>query len=270
LSILELITLTYSTLYDIIKLAQMIMPKKLYESNIFDTLKQYFTPVVKFFALFIFLTLTLQIINIIYFPTNKDLASLNKGQMWIPSYSPTIGNKDSKLALVYFYDFQCGFCKDNDLKLSQVQESKKDKMLFVYRNLPLQEIHPYAEMAARSAMAVHRQSPEKFFTYKKEVFSKQNQLGPALLEEVAKNSQIDITRWNRDKNDRSLNDEIRADVKFITDSTLPKSSLQNKEKLAGSNIGTPTSIILKDGKPVDWWSGSIESSQQIKIIEKYL
>jgi thiol-disulfide isomerase/thioredoxin len=242
------------------------MPKNSYETNIFDTIKEFLPQIVKVLAVAIFVVVIFQLVSV-FTGSGSDLS---KGQVWIPSYSPTIGNKDSKLALVYFYDLQCPSCKDNEPKLEQTQEAMKDRVLFVYRNLPLQEIHPYAEMAARSTMAVHRQSPEKFFTYKKELYSRQNELGVDLLETLANNSQIDITQWNKDRNDRSLNDEIKADVKFITDAALPKSSRQEREKPSGISSGTPTNVIVKDGQPVDWWSGSLESSEQIKIIEKYL
>ncbi len=74
--------------------------------------------------------------------------------------SPSIGNKNAKVVLVEFSDFQCPYCgifyqqSEAQLKKEYVDTGK---VLFVYKNYPLYSLHPFAEKAAEAGACANEQ-----------------------------------------------------------------------------------------------------------------
>ena len=63
------------------------------------------------------------------------------------------GNKDAKVVLVEYGDFQCPGCGSAHPTVKNLTEKYKDELAFVFRNFPLTSIHPNARAAAASAEA---------------------------------------------------------------------------------------------------------------------
>jgi len=82
--------------------------------------------------------------------TNNILAASDQnGQIG----DQVLGNKDSKVILVEYGDFQCPSCADAHPQIKEAMELYKDRVAFVYRNFPLTAIHPNARAAAAAAEA---------------------------------------------------------------------------------------------------------------------
>jgi protein-disulfide isomerase len=58
------------------------------------------------------------------------------------------GNKDAKVTLIEYGDFQCPGCGAAHPIVQPLSEKYKDKLAFVFRNFPLTNIHPNARFAA--------------------------------------------------------------------------------------------------------------------------
>ena len=63
------------------------------------------------------------------------------------------GNKDAKVVLIEYGDFQCPGCGSAHPIVKSLSEKYKDDLAFVFRNFPLTSIHPNARAAAASAEA---------------------------------------------------------------------------------------------------------------------
>lgn len=82
--------------------------------------------------------------------TNKiQSAAENSGNLADHVY----GNKDAKVVLIEYGDFQCPGCGSAHPIVKSLSEKYKDSMAFVFRNFPLTNIHPNARAAAASAEA---------------------------------------------------------------------------------------------------------------------
>jgi protein-disulfide isomerase len=214
------------------------------------------------------LVLVLIVFGINYAVTVFAPKSSVDGNKWIPSYSLVLGKKDSKIKMVYFFDLQCPACKDNDPKLTDLVTKYQDRMGFVYRNYPLTSIHPFADLAAKGAQGALRQGQDKYLEFKKQIFAVQNELSASKIETAGKNANLDIDKWNNDRYSSVINDEVKADLAFVTKVNLPNST---NPKATGNNAnGTPTVVLIEDEKPIDWWSGSVEQTTQEATINKYL
>lgn len=67
------------------------------------------------------------------------------------------GNKDSKIVLVEYADFQCPGCAGINKIMSSIFEEYQNDVAFVFRNYPL-EMHDLARHAARAAEAAGEQN----------------------------------------------------------------------------------------------------------------
>ncbi len=87
---------------------------------------------------------------------------------------PYLGNKDAKVTIVEFSDFQCPFCKalfDDALPSIKKDYVDTGKVAFYYRHYPLTSIHPNAQKAAEAAECANEQG--NFWGYHDELFKNQ-------------------------------------------------------------------------------------------------
>ncbi|MAG59278.1 hypothetical protein CMO96_00610 [Candidatus Woesebacteria bacterium] len=83
----------------------------------------------------------------------------------------TKGNKDAKVVLVEFSDFECPFCsRFYSTTLPQIEQNYVDtgKILFAYKHLPLTQIHSNAQSAAEASLCAADQG--KFWEYHDRIF----------------------------------------------------------------------------------------------------
>jgi protein-disulfide isomerase len=82
--------------------------------------------------------------------TNKiQAASESNGSIGDHVY----GDKNAKVVLIEYGDFQCPGCKAAYPTLKSVKEKYEGQIAFVFRNFPLTNIHPNARAAAAAAEA---------------------------------------------------------------------------------------------------------------------
>lgn len=88
---------------------------------------------------------------------------------------PIRGNPDAPITILEFSDFQCPFCaRFHSQTLPSIMEEYIDtgKANFVYRDFPIQSIHPNALPAAVAAECANEQG--KYWQYHDTLFEKQN------------------------------------------------------------------------------------------------
>ena len=73
------------------------------------------------------------------------------------------GEQGAELELVMFGDFQCPFCLGAQSVLRRVRSRLGDRLLFVFRHLPIPERHPLAPLAAEASEAAAAQG--RFWEY---------------------------------------------------------------------------------------------------------
>lgn len=81
------------------------------------------------------------------------------------------GPAEAKVTLVEFSDFQCPFCIRASATVKQVMDTYKNDVRLVFKNLPLVQIHPFAQKAAEASLCAAEQG--KFWEYHDQLFSVQ-------------------------------------------------------------------------------------------------
>jgi protein-disulfide isomerase/Skp family chaperone for outer membrane proteins len=87
---------------------------------------------------------------------------------------PTKGPAEAPVTIVEFSDFECPYCSGLFPTLSKIEENYKDKIRIVYRQFPLNNIHPHAQKAAEASLCAHDQN--KFWQLHDAMFADQKNL----------------------------------------------------------------------------------------------
>ena len=78
---------------------------------------------------------------------------------------PVRGNKDAKVTVVVYDDFQCPYCTRMHRTLVEALKTYGDKIKVVYKDFPLVQIHPWAERAAIDSGCLAKQSGPAYWEF---------------------------------------------------------------------------------------------------------
>lgn len=96
------------------------------------------------------------------------------------------GNRNAKVTLVEFSDYQCPFCQRVHQTLERIVNESGGKVRWVYRHFPLESIHPMAQKAAEASECVASlRGNDAYWKYASELFAKQSSLSESMLADVA-------------------------------------------------------------------------------------
>lgn len=90
---------------------------------------------------------------------------------------PAEGSSGAKLQIVVFSDFQCQYCREEARSLREnLPKAFAGNYRLVFRDLPLEAIHPWARQAAIGGRCARRQGDAFFWKYHDWVFDKQAEI----------------------------------------------------------------------------------------------
>jgi len=142
---------------------------------------------------------------------------------------PFKGDKNAKLTLIEFSEFQCPFC-GRHVRETYPQLEKEyiqtGKVKYVFRDLPLESIHKNAFKASEAAHCAGDQG--KFWEMHDRLFANQNSLEPAMLSAHAQAIGIDSKKFQACLDSDKHAADIRKDI-------------NDANKLGIT--GTPTTVI---------------------------
>jgi len=122
--------------------------------------------------------------------------------------APIRGDKDAKLTIVEFSDFQCPFCSRVNPTLLQILQTYGGKVRVAFKHMPL-GIHPDSPAAHAAAEAAHRQG--KFWEMHDKIFANQRELKPEKFREYAKEIGLDLAKFEKDVASPDMKTRIDAD-----------------------------------------------------------
>lgn len=151
--------------------------------------------------------------------------------------SPVVGDVGAKVTIVEFSDYQCPACLAAEQSVEEMLKIYGSNIRFVYRNFPLYQIHPQAEISAEAAMSALEQG--KFWEMHHELFANQelvSQGGVIALKQLAKEIGLDENKFNSDLDSRIFSVVVKKDLddglRFTVDRT--PTFFINGKKVAGA------------------------------------
>jgi protein-disulfide isomerase len=99
------------------------------------------------------------------------------------------GNPAAPVTILEFSDFQCPYCKKVVPTLNDLLTKYEGRVKLAYRDFPLRQLHPQAQMAAEAARCAEEQG--KFWEYHDALFAEQAKLDENTLTASARKLGLD-------------------------------------------------------------------------------
>jgi protein-disulfide isomerase len=104
------------------------------------------------------------------------------------------GPADAPIKFVEFSDYQCPFCSRSQAAVQQVLDKYNGKILHIFMDFPLSQIHPLAMPAAVASRCAEEQG--KYAEYHKLIFEKQRELSADSLKKWAADLSLDQAKFD--------------------------------------------------------------------------
>jgi Na+/H+ antiporter NhaA len=127
-----------------------------------------------------------------------------------PARDHVRGPVGAPLELVEFGDVECPFCGRATGVLAELRRRFGDDLRYVFRHLPLPDVHPHAELAAEATEAAGAQGA--FWAMHDRLFAHQDQLEAGELLDHAAALGLDLGRFARDLGDGTFAARVRDDA----------------------------------------------------------
>jgi Na+/H+ antiporter NhaA len=123
--------------------------------------------------------------------TAEDLVDLSEEVD--PERDRIRGSEDAPVTLVEYGDYECPYCGQAEVAIRELLDSFGDELRYVWRSLPLNDVHPYAQMAAEAAEAAAAQGA--FWEMHDKLLDHQDELAPPHLRRYAEELGLDVERF---------------------------------------------------------------------------
>jgi protein-disulfide isomerase len=105
--------------------------------------------------------------------------------------APFKGGEKAAVTIVEFSDFHCPFCRQVISTLAQLEARYGDKIKLVFRDFPIESLHPGATKAHEAARCANEQG--KFWLYHDKLFASSPSSSPEVFKGLAKEVGLDVT-----------------------------------------------------------------------------
>jgi Na+/H+ antiporter NhaA len=120
------------------------------------------------------------------------------------------GAKDALVTLVEYGDYECPYCGQAEVVIREMLDSFGEELRYVWRHLPLNDVHPNAQMAAEAAEAASAQG--EFWRMHDTFLDHQDELSAADLRHDAELLGLDVERFWEELRHREHATRIDDDV----------------------------------------------------------
>jgi Na+/H+ antiporter NhaA len=120
------------------------------------------------------------------------------------------GADDALVTLVEYGDFECSYCGQAESVVRELLASFGDDLRYVWRHLPLNDVHGSAQLAAEAAEAASAQG--RFWDFYDALLAHQEALTPPALRRQAEQLELDVERFWGELRHHEHAPRIAADV----------------------------------------------------------
>jgi len=168
-------------------------------------------------------------------PTAPSGGAAGNIKVTIDKEDPVLGDSKAPITIVEFSDFQCPFCgraATGAIAELKNNEIKDGKVKLIYKDFPLNSIHPFAQKAAEAAECANEQG--KFWEYHDTLFENQQALAITDLKKYAEDISLETEKFNGCLDSGKYTKEVNADLSAAT---------------SAGGQGTPYFVVIgKNGK----------------------
>jgi protein-disulfide isomerase len=122
---------------------------------------------------------------------------------------PSRGPNVAPVTLVEFSDFECPFCGKGRTIVEDVMKAYPGKIRLVFRQFPLENLHPHAEKAAEASLCANEQG--KFWQFHDKLFDNREKLAIEDLKGYAKALGLNTSKFDQCLDSGQFTARVKAD-----------------------------------------------------------
>ena len=164
-----------------------------------------------------------------------------------PEVDHVRGSLDAPLMLVEYGDFECPYCLRAEAVLDDLVATFGDDIAFVFRHLPLDQVHEHARLAAEAAEAAASQG--RFWEMHDTFFAHQDALREPDLSAYARDLGLDVDRFTSELQKRRHALRVERDVASADDSGAtgtPTFFINGLRHHGGHDLATLTGALQRE------------------------
>ncbi len=128
---------------------------------------------------------------------------------------PFLGSNDAPITIIEFSDYECPYCRQWHSEVyTRLMDTYGDQIRFVYRDFPIESIHPNARSAAEAANCANELGV--FWDFHDKLFSMELGLGSEAYQEYASQLGLDSGEFQECIDSGRYQQEVRADFDFAS------------------------------------------------------
>ena len=130
--------------------------------------------------------------------------------------NPSIGPADAPITIIAFSDYQCPYCQKWESEVYQrLLDDYPTQVRIVYRDFPLNSIHPEAAPAANAANCAGEQ--DSYFQYHDKLFSYELDLGKEAYLQYARELKLDMDSFTACLESGRYEAEVTEDLNYAVE-----------------------------------------------------
>jgi protein-disulfide isomerase len=135
---------------------------------------------------------------------------LEPARVDVEAIGPSQGPDDAVVTIIEFSDFQCPYCARVVPTIDRILKKYPTQVRFVFRHLPLTQIHPRAQAAAEASACADNQG--NFWDYHDLVFANNKAVSDEDLEDHASELGLDMEAFRQCVQNRETQQLVEADI----------------------------------------------------------
>jgi len=154
------------------------------------------------------------------------------------------GPDDAPVTLVEYGDFECPYCGRAERVIRELLSSFGDDVRYVWRHLPLNDVHPNAQIAAEASEAAAAQG--RFWEMHDALLAHQGDLRPSHLADYARELGLDADRLVQELRRREYASRVSEDVASADESGVsgtPTFFVNGRRHYGAYDIATLTETV---------------------------
>ncbi len=154
------------------------------------------------------------------------------------------GPDEALVTLVEYGDFECPYCGQAEAVVRELLSSSDDDVRYVWRHLPLNDVHTSAQLAAEASEAAAAQG--RFWEYYDALFAHQGTFSPQDLLTYATQIGLDLDRFRDDLHHHAQTPRVAEDVASADASGVsgtPTFFVNGRRHQGAYDIDTLTSVV---------------------------
>jgi Na+/H+ antiporter NhaA len=154
------------------------------------------------------------------------------------------GSEDAPVTLVEYGDYECPYCGQAEVVIRELLDSFGDDLRYVWRHVPLTDVHEHAQMAAEATEAAGEQGA--FWRMHDVLLENQSDLHSADLTRYARDLGLDVDRFWEAVNSRRYAPRVAEDVASADASGVvgtPSFFINGKRHQGAYDIPTLTAAV---------------------------